>query len=272
MMVWEVWKMIFLFQGARKNSQVPGVNLPGCNLSPFYLLSPFSTTQIQGARRHSTGMVAQRRHPHWTVSFEKKNAPRRQIGWKQKKCLKSWSFAMSGCVFFAKKNKSCIPFCASFVESSFCWPVRILVFWSVNRKPPFAQQDLTSLFWGNSSDSEWFFFPSQCSSFWSLGRNHPDAPTRVTIRHQPKHCTMIRENPQSYGTVHLHQVWSQNSWHFMTPPTNFSPDSESLPWSLHWPPWHASDRNFGRLPSFLLPLGPDNLQKLGCITAWSHSS
>jgi len=270
MMVWKFGRW-FSFSRGPENSQVPGVNLPGCNLSPFYLLSPFSTTQIQGARRHSTGMVAQRRHPHWTVSFEKKNAPRRQIGWKQKKCLKSWSFAMSGCVFFAKKNKSCIPFCASFVESSFCWPVRILVFWSVNRKPPFAQQDLTSLFWGNSSDSEWFFFHLSVLPFdlWAeitrrTNKGHYKTPT------QTLHYDRGKSSKLRYCTFASSLIPKFLAFH--DPPTNFSPDSESLPWSLHWPPWHASDRNFGRLPSFLLPLGPDNLQKLGCITAWSHSS
>ena len=47
-------------------------------LSPPFFTSSSPGLLIQGTRHHSTGMVAQRRHPHWTVSFEKKEKKRKK--------------------------------------------------------------------------------------------------------------------------------------------------------------------------------------------------
>ena len=250
MMVWKFGRWFSFYRGP-ENSQVPGVNLPGCNLSPFYLLS-----WVPDSPKCSVPLLNNSNPRHsapfsWDGSTKKapsldgflrikKNGTTTTNRMETKKCLKSWSFAMSGCVFFAKKNKSCIPFCASFVESSFCWPVRILVFWSVNRKPPFAQQDLTSLFWGNSSDSEWFFFHLSLLPFdlWAeitrrTNKGHYKTPTQ-TLHYDKGKSSKLR-----YCTFASSLIPKWVAFH--DPPSNFSPDSESLPWSLHWPPWHASE-------------------------------
>ena len=69
---------------------------PTSQLSPPFFTSSVWSQKIQGTRHHSTGMVAQRRHPHWTVSFETKKKTKKWDGTTfcgmetQKKILKSW--------------------------------------------------------------------------------------------------------------------------------------------------------------------------------------